>query len=519
MSVVSLRSALKVFTATLGLLLHLSTGALAQGLEYNIDRPGQDYSSFDLSSPDPALCQSACLADPQCRAFTYVNPGVQGSSARCWLKNGVPDQVANTCCVSGVSGSAPPPTDGRFQNPQVNGYAVDICLNFSANCEKPAADEFCRRQGFAGSVSHTIQPDTPPTLILGDNAICSEGFCDRFSEIVCGSASTPPPPPPPEGNADELWRMSASQHRGKIGQQFSYSCPSITVMPSVTVWGSGTYTDDSSVCVAAVHAGLITATAGGSITIEITAGLASYSGSTQNGVTSSSYGSWDGSYVFPAAGGGSGGGGGGSGGGGSGGFPPADEAAAIVGQDCAGPVGTQCTFGCPPGMTLGTRLWGTGVYTDDSNVCTAAVHAGAITQAGGGFVTIVIGGGHDSYAPSTQNGITSSGWGRWERSFTIAGTTGGGGGGGGGAGGPCANPRTQQVMDQWLTQAIPTAEGNLRYEPWGRAIGTTPSARISVSGPPDTHLSRCEYLLQQAASLPSRNLGTLQEFLQQNGVL
>jgi hypothetical protein len=64
------------------------------------------------------------------------------------------------------------------------------------------------------------------------------------------------------------------------------------------VWGTGTYTDDSSVCSAGVHAGRITAAEGGTVRIEIAPGMESYEGSEANGVTSLSYGQWDGSYVF-----------------------------------------------------------------------------------------------------------------------------------------------------------------------------------------------------------------------------
>jgi PAN domain len=71
-------------------------------LEINIDRPGLDFQSFDLPSADPILCQRACWDNGACRAFTYVRPGVQGPSARCWLKNSVPNAVPNNCCVSGL---------------------------------------------------------------------------------------------------------------------------------------------------------------------------------------------------------------------------------------------------------------------------------------------------------------------------------------------------------------------------------------------------------------------------------
>jgi hypothetical protein len=65
-------------------------------------------------------------------------------------------------------------------------------------------------------------------------------------------------------------------------------------------------------------------------------------------------------------------------------------------------------------------LWGTDVYTDDSSICTAAVHAGVI-PASGGDVTFVIEPGQEEYPASEQNGVTSSQWGSWERSFSFAG--------------------------------------------------------------------------------------------------
>jgi hypothetical protein len=75
------------------------------------------------------------------------------------------------------------------------------------------------------------------------------------------------------------------------------------------------------------------------------------------------------------------------------------------------------------------------------------------------------------------------------------------------------------MMDQWLNQAIPVIEGNVHYEPWGRVVGTTDTAVITAPNKPDTTLTRCEYLLQNAPGLKSRNLGTLYEYLQKNGIL
>jgi len=71
-------------------------------MEYDTNRAGMDYKNFDLSSADPKLCEDACKGDPNCKAYTYVKPGIQGPSARCWLKSGVPAADRNTCCISGI---------------------------------------------------------------------------------------------------------------------------------------------------------------------------------------------------------------------------------------------------------------------------------------------------------------------------------------------------------------------------------------------------------------------------------
>jgi hypothetical protein len=69
---------------------------------HDVDRPGADYTSFDLSGDDPALCREACVEDPQCAVYAYVRPGVQATSARCWLKFSAPSPVSDGCCISGI---------------------------------------------------------------------------------------------------------------------------------------------------------------------------------------------------------------------------------------------------------------------------------------------------------------------------------------------------------------------------------------------------------------------------------
>jgi len=62
-----------------------------------------NYKSY-ATSPDPQICANDCANDPNCKAFTYVKPGVRGTNSvpECWLKNGVPNPVSGECCVSGV---------------------------------------------------------------------------------------------------------------------------------------------------------------------------------------------------------------------------------------------------------------------------------------------------------------------------------------------------------------------------------------------------------------------------------
>ncbi len=82
-------------------------------------------------------------------------------------------------------------------------------------------------------------------------------------------------------------------------------------------------------------------------------------------------------------------------------------------------VGAQVTVRCPANCSPAAAVWGTDVYTDDSNVCAAAAHAGAIDVARGGTFVVTIGDGQEGYEASTRHGVASRSWGRWPRSFGI----------------------------------------------------------------------------------------------------
>jgi PAN domain len=77
-----------------------TSGVITREFETNIDRPGSDYRNFTVTAAN--LCQDTCKKDNKCLAWTYVNPGVQGPQARCWLKNAIPPANTNSTTISGV---------------------------------------------------------------------------------------------------------------------------------------------------------------------------------------------------------------------------------------------------------------------------------------------------------------------------------------------------------------------------------------------------------------------------------
>ena len=88
--------------------------------------------------------------------------------------------------------------------------------------------------------------------------------------------------------------------------------------------------------------------------------------------------------------------------------------------DLRGMNGEHYAFACPPGKPLPSRVIGSGPYTDDSSICSAAVHAGAIHAKDGGTVAIEIRPGQPSYAGSEQNYIRSASYDRaWSGGFVV----------------------------------------------------------------------------------------------------
>lgn len=95
------------------------------------------------------------------------------------------------------------------------------------------------------------------------------------------------------------WSLNATEFRDQVGTRVAYDCPAGGAAGNL--WGTGPFTDDSSVCTAGVFAGLISYADGGRVVIEIEEGLESYPEGEANGVRASSWPSWPGSFDFPEA--------------------------------------------------------------------------------------------------------------------------------------------------------------------------------------------------------------------------
>jgi hypothetical protein len=206
--------------------------------------------------------------------------------------------------------------------------------------------------------------------------------------------------------------QQARQVQGNTGTSWYVRCPA-GCSGGATVWGTDVYTDDSSVCVASVHAGRIDPTVGGIVLVTWVAGPPIHAGSLRNGVHSSDYGPWARSFfvqsIDPA------------------GRPTSPPPASVAGGPVPISCGTQATsiagasmrVSCPGGCSGGS-IWGTDVYTADSHVCRAAIHAGVIAEATGGEVTVTMGGPMTAFTGTTRNGVTTAGYGAYEKTFRVS---------------------------------------------------------------------------------------------------
>jgi predicted Ser/Thr protein kinase len=199
---------------------------------------------------------------------------------------------------------------------------------------------------------------------------------------------------------------SPGKYRGQNGRSFLFK---LTGSTTGSVYGTGIYTDDSSLATAAVHAGLLRPGQERVVRAQILPGRSAYAGSRRHRVISSEYGYYPGSYRFrglaPVV------------------EKPPEKPAEVALPDPGSPGqyrgqnGKTFSFKVT-GSTTGS-VYGTDIYTDDSTLATAAIHASLLTAGETKVVRVTILPGQASYQSSTRNGIKSWEYAAWSGSYRF----------------------------------------------------------------------------------------------------
>ncbi|NPV04729.1 MAG: hypothetical protein HPY67_08360 [Syntrophaceae bacterium] len=78
----------------------------------------------------------------------------------------------------------PGKTGPVYHNPAYKNHRVDRCWRYGAECDKAAADRFCRKNGYAGAAEWKTAAHRP-TYVVGDGKICDASYCVGFTYIRC----------------------------------------------------------------------------------------------------------------------------------------------------------------------------------------------------------------------------------------------------------------------------------------------------------------------------------------------
>lgn len=125
-------------------------------------------------------------------------------------------------------------SEQTFAKPKAGPFQVDWCLQWGAQCGKPAADKFCQMKGYVQSNDFVEAFDigaSTPTIVLGTGQTCSDPTCDGFTYVTCEKPDAPPPQPlppptplPPPGNGDLGGGDSQDYYKPKVGSRRMNTC-------------------------------------------------------------------------------------------------------------------------------------------------------------------------------------------------------------------------------------------------------------------------------------------------------
>jgi hypothetical protein len=288
--------------------------------------------------------------------------------------------------------------------------------------------------GITVSVIRIFNGKGQPEMQISRFGSISTAIALASASVAAPARTEPASLPVAPQQAQDIGVCAAPTSWARTDKILTCTCPANFAI-STSLWGTDIYTADSYICSTALHASVLDRS-GGRVTIQMLPGQNSYQGTKRNGVSTRGYGKYTASYryVTPFAM--------------DNGEADAsvtarksgskksfgkDAAAAILnGLGLAGLGGAgqgseqksgqdigQCTSAtkwrgtgeilncaCPANFSVKGPIWGTDIYTDDSYICKAALHAGRIGRSGG-QVSIRMIAGQSSYTGTRRNGVTS----------------------------------------------------------------------------------------------------------------
>ena len=128
--------------------------------------------------PDPPAQSAAAPVQPTPAA--PAAPAAVASQSQLKLE---PVLLPETQVVAGVASQT-------FAYPVHQVYRLNYCLTPKGDCGEPAAQAWCRAEGFGKATAWEIDENIGalfPTVVLGDNRICAQFLCDGFREITCAN--------------------------------------------------------------------------------------------------------------------------------------------------------------------------------------------------------------------------------------------------------------------------------------------------------------------------------------------
>ena len=194
----------------------------------------------------------------------------------------------------------------------------------------------------------------------------------------------------------ETPKIYMNQYRDRVGQTFVFT---VTGSADEVVWGSGVYTDDTALEGAAVHAGVLRSGQTGEVHVTVLPGQSSYAGSRRNGIDSLSASVSGGAYRIGTS-------------------ASSNVARPTSISSFRGRVGEVLSV--PVVGAVSGSVWGSDIYTDDSSLAAAAVHAGLLRVGEFGFIRVTMAEGEGAYMGTVRNGVTSQDYGTFQGSYRLA---------------------------------------------------------------------------------------------------